>query len=182
MYQSILAQLYFGISTSSGSLRIECFSTTPGHIRHTLCVSYLHLSCPGPVPFSGKTCHRSIQTSYSSGTLLDGGSLASHSSNHVGRHSSSIAHCKRPYHGCFSHLGVQGSAITAFNPLAAHRCVLQRHGFFPPSVRQWQRQIKCLEQKITSNSGRNGLVRVLLRCTKQCHFCPSVGWFFVLLI
>ena len=37
------------------------------------------------VQFSSGTCYKSVQISHSSGTMLDGGSLASHSSQHVGR-------------------------------------------------------------------------------------------------
>ena len=60
---------------------------------------------------------------------LDGGSLAPHSSQHVGRHSSAVPHHKRSCHGCFGRPGIQGSAISAFNPLAAQQCVLCRQGF-----------------------------------------------------
>ena len=63
------------------------------------------------------------------GIVLDGGSLASHSSQHVGRHSSAVPHHKRPHCGCLSRPGTQGSAIFAFIPLAAQQCVLCRQGF-----------------------------------------------------
>ena len=36
---------------------------------------------------------------------------------------------KRPCHGCFGRQGAQWSAVTAFNPLAAQRCLLHRQGF-----------------------------------------------------
>ena len=55
----------------------------------------------------------------SGGTMLDGGSLAPHSSQHVGRHSSAVAYHKRSHHGCLGRPGAQGSAKSAFNPLAA---------------------------------------------------------------
>ena len=61
--------------------------------------------------------------------MLDGGSLASHSSQYVGRCSSAVSHLKRSHHGCFSRPGTQGSAISAFNPLVAQWCVLHRQGF-----------------------------------------------------
>ena len=63
------------------------------------------------------------------GTMLEGGSLAPHSSQHVGRHSLVVFHHKRSCHGCFDRQGAQGSAISAFNPLAAQQCVLCRQGF-----------------------------------------------------
>ena len=58
--------------------------------------------------------------------MLDGGSLAPHSSQHVGRHSLVVSHHKRSHHGCFSRPGVQASVISTFNPLAAQQCVLCR--------------------------------------------------------
>ena len=61
--------------------------------------------------------------------MLDGGSLASHSSQHIGRCSLVVTHFKRPCHGCFSWPGAQGCAVFAFNPLAAQQWVLLRQGF-----------------------------------------------------
>ena len=42
-----------------------------------LCISSSFISIPNPVHVSGRTCHRSVHTSKSSCTLLDGDSLAS---------------------------------------------------------------------------------------------------------
>ena len=61
--------------------------------------------------------------------MLEGGSLVSHHSQNVGRHSSAMSHHKRSCCGCFGCPGAQGSAISAFNPLAAQWCVLHRQGF-----------------------------------------------------
>ena len=61
--------------------------------------------------------------------MLDWGSLASHSSQHVGRHSSVVPYHKRSHLGCLRRPDAQGSAISAFNPLAAQECVLCRQGF-----------------------------------------------------
>ena len=63
--------------------------------------------------------------------MLDGGSLASHSSQHVARCSLVLPHHKRSHHGCFGRPCVQGSAISTFNCLDAQRCVLHRWGFSP---------------------------------------------------
>ena len=52
-----------------------------------------------------------IQTSYSSGTMLDGGSLVSHSSQCIGSHSLSVSHCKGSYLGFFGRLGAQGLSL-----------------------------------------------------------------------
>ena len=56
--------------------------------------------------------------------------MASNSSQDVSRHSLLVSHHKGPCPGCLSRLDAQGSAITAFNPLAAQRCVLYRQWFF----------------------------------------------------
>ena len=85
-----------------------------------LCVSSSGSSSSSSVQVSGRTCQWSTQTFDSGCTMLDGGSLASHRSQHVGRHSSVVSHCKRSHCGCFSRPGEQGSAISAFNPLVAH--------------------------------------------------------------
>ena len=60
--------------------------------------------------------------------MLDGGSLAFHSSQDVGRQSLVVSHHKRSHHGCFGRPCAQGSVISAFNPLAAQRWVLHRQG------------------------------------------------------
>ena len=61
--------------------------------------------------------------------MLDGGSLASHSSQHAGRCALAVPSSQKSRHGCFGRPGTQGSAISAFNPLAAQRHVLCRQGF-----------------------------------------------------
>ena len=94
-----------------------------------LFISSSSVYCSSVVQIFSGTCHKLVQTSYSSGTMLDGGSLATYSSQHVGRHSSSISHHKGSHCGCFSRLSDQGSANAAFNPLAAQRYVLHRQGF-----------------------------------------------------
>ena len=70
---------------------------------------------PALVPWfcqsSGRTSHRSVQTSSSHGTF-----------------SSLMSHHKGPHHGYLSRLGVHGSAFT---PLVAERCVLYRQGYPP---------------------------------------------------
>ena len=89
-----------------------------------LCVSSSRISSSSSVQVSGRACQRSTWLFDSGGTMLDGGSLTLHSSQHLGRHSSAVPHHKRSHHGCFSRPGAQGSAISAFNSLAAQQCVL----------------------------------------------------------
>ena len=57
--------------------------------------------------------------------MLDGNSMAFFRSQYVGRCSLVLSHCKRSCHGCFGRPCAQGYSISAFNPLAAQRCVLQ---------------------------------------------------------
>ena len=56
-------------------------------ISGNLCISSNINSC-SIVQVSGRICHKSFQTSYSSGIMLDGRSMVSHIFQHVGRHSS----------------------------------------------------------------------------------------------
>ena len=72
-----------------------------------------------PLVLSTFWWNMSIQVVDSGGTMLDGGSLAPHSAQHVGRQSLAMFHHKRSWHGCVGRPGAQGSAIYAFNPLAA---------------------------------------------------------------
>ena len=103
---------------SLGVLGLNAFSHT-----WTFQVCYV-FPPPALVPLvlsqvSGRTCQQSTQTFDSGGAMLDGGTLASHSSQHVSRCSSGVSHCKRFHHVCFGRPGAQWSAISAFNPLAA---------------------------------------------------------------
>ena len=117
-FHSMLALLHLGISTTSGGLGVECLQPSLD-ISCKLHVSSSCISWSGSVQVSGRTCQRSTHLVGSGNTMLDGGSLAPHSSQHVGRHSSVVPHHKRSHHGCLGRPGVQGSAVSAFNPLAA---------------------------------------------------------------
>ena len=122
------ALFHLGNSTTSGGLEVECLQPSLDS-SGKLCVSSSG-SCPScSVHISGRTCLQSTQTSDSGDAMLDGGSLASHHSQHVGRCSSAVSHHKRSRHGCFGRTGAQGSAISAFNTLAAQQHVLSRQRF-----------------------------------------------------
>ena len=84
-----------------------------------LCLSSCCNSSSSSVQVSGRTCHKSIQTFDSGSTMLDGGSLASYSSQHVARCSSVVSYHQGSNHGCFGRPGAHESAISAFIPLAA---------------------------------------------------------------
>ena len=117
------------MSPSSGCLGVECFQP-PLDISGELCLSISSFSSPGSIHFPVRTCHRSFQTSYYSGTLLNEGSLVSHCCQHVDRYSLSISNHKGPHHWCLSWLGAQESTIAPFNPSAAQRCVVQTRVLF----------------------------------------------------
>ena len=91
-YQSLSAVLHLGKSITSESLEVNAFS-----YLWTYQVSCVYP--PASVPLVLSTFQMSVQPSYSSGSVLDGGFLASHSSQHVGRHSLSVSHPKRLCHG-----------------------------------------------------------------------------------
>ena len=71
------------------------------------------ISSSSSVQDPGRACHRSIQTFDSGGTMLDGGSSALHSSQHIVRCSLVLSSNKRSHHGCFTWPGAQGSTISA---------------------------------------------------------------------
>ena len=141
-------------------------------ILDKLCVSFSCISSFSSVQVPGRTCQRPTQTFDSGGTMLGGGSLASHSSQHVGRYSFALSYHKRSHHGCLGRPCAQGSAISAFNPLAAQMCVLQTG---------------VLSLSLSGSGGGNlsiyikglpavleGMVRLVCsrECTIQCHIFP----------
>ena len=90
---------------------------------------------------------------------------------HVGRHSLLVFYHKIPCHGCFSSLGAQWSAVTTLNLWLLGDICSTEKGSLPQSVRQWWKWLKYLQQKLTSNAGKNWLVSVLDRVWKECFFC-----------
>ena len=114
-FYSLPALFHFGNSTASGGLGVECLQPSL-EISGKLCVPSFSSGPSCSVQVSSRTCQRSTQTIDCGSSMLDGGSLASHSSQHAGRHSSVVSHCKRSRCGCLSRLGAQGSAVSAFNP------------------------------------------------------------------
>ena len=122
-FYSMPALFHFGNSTASGGLGVECLQPSL-EFSGKLCVSSSSSGPSSSVHVSARTCQWSTQTFTSGGTMLDRDSLASHSSQHAGRCSLVVSHHKRSCCGCFGWPGAQGSAISAFNPLAAQLCVL----------------------------------------------------------
>ena len=97
MHPLMSTLLHSGKIISSQSFQTECFQPSMA-VSGDVCISSTCINSFSVVQVSSGTCHKSIKTSYSSGTMLDGGSLASHSSQHVERHSSLVSHCKRYHH------------------------------------------------------------------------------------
>ena len=114
-FYSMPALFYFENSTASGTFSLQPSLDFSGK----LCVSSSGSGPSCSVQVSGRTCQWSTQTFDSVGIMLDRGSLASHHSQHVNRCSLAVSHHKRSRCGCFGRPGPQGSAISAFNPLAA---------------------------------------------------------------
>ena len=170
-FYSMPALFHFGNTTACGGLGVECLQPSLD-FSGKLCVSSSSSGPSSSVQVSGRTCQQSTQTFDSGGTMLDGGSLASHHSQHVGRCSLAVSHHKRSCHGCFGRPGTQGSAISAFNPLEAQQHVLHRQGSLPWSVRWWWGQLEHLHQRSTSSAGKNGQVGVLDRVHQTMPSLP----------
>ena len=103
-FYSMSALFHFGNSTASGGLGVECLQPSldfSGKLHVSSCSS----GPPCSVQVSGRTCQWSTETFTSGGSMLDGGSLASHSSQHTGRCSSAVSHRKRSRHGCLGRPG-----------------------------------------------------------------------------
>ena len=168
-FYSMPALFHFGNSTASGGLGVKCLQPSL-EFSGKLCVSS---SSSGPscsVQVSSRTCQWSTQTFSSGGSMLDGGSLASHSSQHAGRCSLVVSHCKRSRHGCFGRPGTQGYLhLTLW--LINNICYADK-GCLPQSVRQWQGQLKHLHQGPTSSAGRSGPVGVLNKVYQTMQSLP----------
>ena len=173
LYYSIPALLDLGNTKSSGGLGVEHLQPSL-EVLGKLCVSSCCSSSSSSFQVSGGTCQRSNHTFDSDDTMLDGGSLASHSCQHVGRCSWAISHHKWSHHGCISRSCTQGSVISAINPWAAKRYVLHRQGF-SSSVCQAVvgDNTEHLWQRSTSNAGRNGQVGVLERVCQTLPYLPQ---------
>ena len=129
---STQCQHYFTLEncTASGGLGVECLQPSL-EFSGKLCVSFYGSGPSSSVQVSSRTCQWSTQTFTSGGSMLDGGSLTSHSSQRAGRCSSAVPSCKRSRCGCFSRPGAQGSPISAFNPLGCSAmCAIQTRVLF----------------------------------------------------
>ena len=144
------------------SLGVECFHP-PLDIAGEEYVSSFCISSPGSVQVWSGTCLRLIQTFYFSGTLLEWGSLASHSYQHIRRNSSLLSQLKNLIMDVLVvpvFEGLQSLHITLW--LLRDVCYADK-GTLPQSARQWLGSLEYLQQKYTSSAGKNGLIGVLQR-------------------
>ena len=162
-YHSIPALLHLGNSLPLGAFGVECLQPSLD-ISGKLCVSSSCISSSSSVHVSGRKCQRSTQTFDCGGIMLDGGSLVSHSSEHVGRHSSALSHQKRFSSWMFlvGHVlkGLPYLLLTLW--LLIGVCYTDR-GSLLQSVRQLWEQLQHLCQRSVSSVGRNGQVGMLKR-------------------
>ena len=108
----------------------------------------------------------------SSGTMLDGGSLAPHSSQHVGRHSSAVSHHKDLVMDVLGGHALKGLPYLHLTLWLLSDVCYADKGSLPQSVRWWWRQLKHLCQRSTSSVGRNGQVGVLNRVYQTVPSLP----------
>ena len=135
------------------------------------CHYYFTLETPLPLGVLGLNAFShpwNFQVSY----VLDGGSLASHSSQHAGRHSLAVSHRKD--------LVVEVSVGQVLKGLwylhltlwlLSDVCYAYR-GSLPQSVRWWWGQLKHLHHGSTSSAGGSGLVGVLHRVYQTMPSLP----------
>ena len=122
-YHSIPASLQLGNTTTSGGFGVEYLQQSL-EVSGKLCVSSSCISSSSSINVSGGTCLLILvapcwMEAPWLPTVLN--LLADIPWHH--------AIVKDLSHGCFSVPHGQRSAISAFNPLAAQRCVLHRQGF-----------------------------------------------------
>ena len=72
-----------------------------------------------------------------------------------------MSYHKGSHYGCFGRLGAQGSAIAAFNPLVAKRCVLCRQWLSSSVFQAVAGPLQPLKQRVSSSDRKNGQVGFL---------------------
>ena len=108
------------------------------------------------IQVSSRTCHRSIQTSISSCSLLDQSSLVSHSSQNV----------RKPY------LSVSYFKVCVLKGLPLLTCVAWTRVFFLSLSGSGKGESSIYNKGLQAVLERMGRLVCLRGCTKQCHICP----------
>ena len=143
-----------------GALGVECLHWM---FQVQLCVSSSCISSSSSVQVSGRTCQRSVQTFDSGGTILDGGSLAPHSSNMLADIAQQCPIIKDLAMDFSVDQVLKGLPYLHLSLWLFSVVCYADGGSLLQSVRQWWGQLECLHQRSTSNVGRNGQVGVLDR-------------------
>ena len=137
---------------------------------------YIFSSCissPRAVKVSGRTYHRSIQASNSSCTLLDGGSLVTHNSQHIGRHSSIL---KDLISNVLVGWVLRGlPSLHLMHWLLSDKWHIER-GSLSQAVKQWHGWLKCLQQRLATSVRNNRQVGVLKGVYQTMPFCPWINF------
>ena len=119
---------------------VECIQPSVD-ISGELCLYSSSINSYSDVQVSSGTCNKSVQTYYSKDTMLDGGSLASHSSQHN--------HCpiiKDLVMGISVGQVLQGLQFLHLTLLLFRDVCCTDKSCLSQSVRQWWRQFKNLQQ------------------------------------
>ena len=132
---------------------------------------WMHSTIPASFRWVQSKCLAEHVTSlsHSSGPFLGGGSLASYTSQHVGRFSSLVSHHKRTF---FSRPGAKGSAMAAFNPFAAQWCVAQTRIPFLGLSGSGRGNSSIYSAGLWALLEWIGWIGVLERIYKNANICP----------
>ena len=114
---------------------------------------------------------RSTQTFDPGGTMLDGGSLASQSSQHVDRHSWCLITKDHIMDLSVDNV-LKGVPYLHLTHWLLRDVWYRDRASLPQSVRQWQGQLKYLHQRSSSSVGRNGQTGVLERVYQTMPSLP----------
>ena len=104
--------------------------------------------------------------------MLDGGSLASHSSQHAGRHSSVVSHRKDLVVDVSVGQALKGLWYLHLTLWLLSDVCYTNKGSLPQSVRWWRGQLERLCHGSTSSAGGSGLVGVLDRVYQTMPSLP----------
>ena len=87
-------------------------------------------------------------------------------------------HHKRSCHGCFGRPGAQGSAVSAFNPLAAQQCVLCRQGLSSSFCQVVVGATWVSTSKVYKQCWKEWAGWCAQQVYQKCDICPKLADFF----
>ena len=171
MHQSMSASLCSGKTIISSGLGVECIQPSVD-VSGNLCISSSCTNLSSVVHVSSGTCHKSIQTFYSGGIMFDGGSLASHHFQHVGRHSSLVCHHKDLIMDVSVGQVLNGLPLLPLTHWMLNMCVVQTRVLFLSLLGSHRGNSNIYSKRLSAVFERMGSLVCLRGCTKQCFFCP----------